>query len=153
MIFRDFKDFVAKLPPTWRLLGVDWGARRVGLAVSDESRGFVFPRGIIESSKQDVLNAIAKIIKSEQVAGVIIGLPLHADGTDSDTTRNVREFADALAAATDIPIGFMDERLTSIEATDITKNKKGLDSVAAAVILENAIAMIKRQNDEHKIYN
>ena len=137
MILSDFKDF----PKQGRLLGIDWGARRAGLAVSDASRGFVFPREVI-STADDLIGKILACVNSEKVAGIIIGLPCHADGTDSETTVKVREFAVELSAATDIPIAFVDERLTSVEAKELSESD--IDSIAAAIILENAIAMIKR---------
>ncbi|MCL2017879.1 MAG: Holliday junction resolvase RuvX [Alphaproteobacteria bacterium] len=143
MIFADFKDFVAKLPAKGRLLGIDWGARRVGLAVSDESREFIFPRKVI----MDADNLVKVIIDNanfEKVVGIIIGLPQHADGTDSETTHAVRLFADILAKTVDIPITFIDERLTSAEAKERKDKKTAIDTAAAAIILEDAISMIKR---------
>ena len=79
-----------------------------------------------------------------------MGLPLHADGSDSDTTKMVREFANSLASKTDLPIIFVEENLTSSAAQEeigrksISKIKQELDSVSAKIILENAIALLKR---------
>jgi len=137
MIFADFKDFIAALPPVGRLLGIDWGARRIGFAVSDDNREFTFPRENLKSKD------IAEIIGSEKIVGIVIGLPTHADGTDSDTTVKVHEFTAELAALTNLPIVFMDEQLTSVEARDRTGGQR-IDAHAAAVILEDAIAKIKR---------
>ncbi len=138
MVITDFKYF----PRSGRLLGIDWGSRRIGIAISDESRGFIFPRGIIPESE------ILRFIKDENVVGVVIGLPLYADGGDSDTTRKVREFAEKLAEGLTIPIVFIEENLTSIEANERQhakgKRQKEIDSESAAVILENAISMMKR---------
>ncbi|MCL2538652.1 MAG: Holliday junction resolvase RuvX [Alphaproteobacteria bacterium] len=141
MIFVSFKDFVAALPPTGRLLGIDWGVRRTGTAVSDESREFVFPREILAGAEH--FTPLQEIVRSEKIVGIIIGLPMHADGTDSDTTRSVRGFAEKLAAAVDIPITLVDERLSSAAASEIVGNRK-LDAAAAAVILEDAISAIQR---------
>ena len=140
MIFADFKDFVAELPPSGRLLGIDWGARRIGIAVSDDARGFVFPREVLPNADK-----IIEIIKSEKIIGIVIGLPLYVDGTDSDTTRQVRDFAARLATATDLPIAFVDEQLSSIEAYERHPNARHLlDAHAAVIILEDAIGKIKR---------
>jgi len=153
MIYTDFKDFVAHIPDKGRLFGIDWGARRTGIAVSDESRGFVFPRGIIREQgtrDKELVKKIIDLMTSENIVGIIVGLPVHVDGTDSDTTAKVREFANALAGQTDVPIGFTEENLTSVEAKEIIDGSRltacgsRLDSVAAGVILENAIAIIKR---------
>ncbi len=79
-----------------------------------------------------------------------MGLPLHADGTDSDTTKKVREFANCLSEKTDLPIIFIEENLTSTAAQEeigcksISKIKQELDSVSAKIILENAIALLNR---------
>lgn len=147
MILVDFKGFNAK----GRLLGLDWGARRTGVAVSDETREFVFARDpIISNTLDDLIQNVCKIIITEKIGGVVIGLPLHMDGTDSETTAMVRIFADKLSHTTDLPIILIDETLSSNAAQEqmgrvrIREIKKKLDSNAALVILENAIAMMKR---------
>ena len=142
MILSNFKDFVAAVPPQGRLVGIDWGARRTGVAISDETHDFVFPRTAI--SGDGPIPKILNIIASEKVKGIVIGLPLRTNGVESETTAAVREFAGQLVNATDTPIVFMDEALTSSEASGFTRDKSKLDSAAAAIILENAIAMMKR---------
>ena len=147
MILQNYKDF----PYSGRILGLDWGARRCGIALSDEKRNFVFERPIINIKNQDELQTvIIKLITEEKVVGLVIGLPLHADGTDSDTTRLVRSFAENLASKTDLPIIFIEENLTSAMAEQELgqkswiKKKPELDSVSAKIILENAISMLNR---------
>jgi len=136
----DFKDF----PRTGRILGIDWGTKRVGTAVSSPDWDFVFPRTIIPGETS--IEQIKKLIESESIVGVVLGLPLYPDGTDSNTTRNVREFEINLAKEISIPIIFIEENLTSVEASERIKNKD-LDSESAAIILENGIAMIKRTHN------
>ena len=147
MIMPHFKDF----PRTGRILGIDWGARRTGVAISDESREFVFTRpAIIAGREINVAKQIADLAISEHVVGIVIGLPLRMDGTESDTTSMVRDVAGRIANYTDLPICFIDETLTSATAADekglhdkkLVKEK--LDSESAKIILENAIAVIKR---------
>ncbi|MBP5485491.1 MAG: Holliday junction resolvase RuvX [Alphaproteobacteria bacterium] len=148
MILSDFKALEQK----GRLLGIDWGARRTGIAVSDASWSLVFPRSpILPRDGLDLLKKVEKLIKDDGFAGVIIGLPLRTDGTDSDTTLAVRAFAEDLSKLVDTPIAFIDEALTSVIAMDYLGRrvrrhdiKTRLDSFAAKVILENAIALIKR---------
>ncbi len=147
MIMTDFKDF----PRDGRILGVDWGARRTGVAVSDESRDFVFVRPpIVVGRGGDNAQKIADMAKSERVVGIVMGLPLRTDGSESETTKMVRDAAVRVAQYTDLPICFIDETLTSATAAeDMRINtqkqaKEQLDSGAARVILENAIAVIKR---------
>lgn len=147
MILPDFKAF----PPVGRILGIDWGLRRIGLAVSDPGRDFVFARDVVTVPQgADAAQIIASHAQKEQVVGIVIGLPVRSDGTESDTTKMVRDFADALARVVSMPIVFVEENLTSFAAQEdmgrvrVTELKKRLDSESARVILENAIAIINR---------
>ena len=147
MILSDYKDF----PRNGRILGIDWGLRRCGIAVCDENRDFVFARPQLYIKSQDeLIQKITDFVCDEKISGVVIGLPLHSDGSDSDTTKMVREFANALDGAIDLPIIFIEENLTSATAQEeigrksISKIKAELDSVSAKIILENAISMLKR---------
>lgn len=147
MILSDYKDF----PRAGRIISLDWGLRRCGVAVSDESREFTFTRPqLYIKSQNELIQGVLGIIAEEKVAGIVIGLPLYSDGSESDTTKMVREFADSLSENTDLPIVFVEENLTSAVAQEeigrksISKIKQELDSVSARVILENAIAVLKR---------
>lgn len=147
MILSDYKDF----PRVGRIIGIDWGLRRCGVAVSDENRGFVFVRPQLYVTNQDeLIQKILDILLTDKISGIVLGLPLHADGTDSDTTKQVREFANMLSEQTDLPIIFIEENLTSAVAQaeigrkSISKIKQELDSVSAKIILENAISVLKR---------
>ncbi len=149
MILPDFKAF----PRTGRIVGIDWGAARTGVAVSDASREFVFTRDVIDARRagaDELARQIADFTLDEGAVGIVIGLPLHADGTESETTSRVREFAARLETLTDLPICFIDESYSSVTAqsemgrvrrADI---KQKLDSASARVILENAISLIRR---------
>lgn len=144
MIIADFKDF----PRNARIIGFDWGARRTGVAISDESRGFVFARPPIVGG--DMARQMADLAVSERVVGIVIGLPLRTDGSESETTKQVRAVANQIAEYTDLPICLVDESLTSSTAAEeggLHKQKEvkeKLDSQAARIILENAIAIMKR---------
>lgn len=148
MILPDFKDF----PRSGRLVGVDWGAKRTGVAVSDETRTFVFTRPVITLSKEDVSMAkkIAEIAKAENAVGIVFGLPLYADGTESKTTALVRLCATETCTYIDLPIIFIEENFTSITAQEnmgkvrLADIKQRLDSESAKVILENAISVLNR---------
>ncbi len=146
MILPDFKDF----PRHGRLFGIDWGERRIGIAVSDDTREFVWVRPLVDNKawSRDAVAKIATQIDDEKVVGIIIGLPIRMDGTESTTTMAVRGFASALSTYTELPIAFIEENLTSVAAGEVLgkkQTKENLDSVSAKIILENAIAMIKRQ--------
>ena len=147
MILSDYKDF----PRVGRIIGLDWGLRRCGVAVSDENRDFIFVRPqLYVKSQDDLVQNILDIVLSDKIVGIVIGLPLHADGTDSDTTKMVCKFANCLSEKIDLPIIFIEENLTSAAAQEeigcksIAKIKQELDSVSAKIILENAIALLKR---------
>ena len=148
MILPDFKAF----PHSGRLLGIDWGLRRIGVAVSDAGHDFVFVRPVVVVPRgaDNHANLVADIAQKESVVGIVVGIPLYSDGSDSDTTKMVRMFIDALAKVTDLPICTIEENLTSAVAQEnmgrvsVSKLKENLDSESARVILENAIAMINR---------
>ena len=147
MIFYDYKDF----PRIGRIIGLDWGARRCGVAISDFDRNFVFVRPQINvKSNEELIHAVKDLIQEENIVGIVLGLPLRSDGSESDTTKMVRDFSEILSQYTDVPILFIEENLSSFAAqqemgkTNVAKIKQELDSLAAKVILENAIAMLKR---------
>jgi len=148
MILPNFKDF----PKSGRVIGIDWGARRTGIAITDESREFVFVRPVVVAlNSDDLVEKITQIINSENVSGVVVGLPLRMDGTESDTTQNVRAFVSALEKNLGVPICTLDETLSSASAQEDMGRvrrvdiKQKLDSESARVILENALSIIKRQ--------
>lgn len=148
MILPDFKAF----PRVGRILGIDWGLRRIGIAVSDPSREFVFARDVISVPRgaNNHVALIADVARSENVVGIVVGMPVRGDGTESDTTKMVRTFVDELAIQTDLPICMIEENLTSATAQEnmgrvrVRELKEKLDSESARVILENAISMINR---------
>ncbi len=129
-----------------RALGIDFGLKRVGLAVSDRTGTLVSPFKTIERTTRDKLfDELLDIIKDELVEAIIVGLPLSMDGEDTLTTRQARNFAASLERRTELPIHLMDERLTSAQAEEELnaagirgkKKKMALDSQAAVVILRS----------------
>jgi len=129
-----------------RALGIDFGLKRVGLALSDPTGTLVSPYRTIERTTRDALfDELAEILQKESVEVVVIGLPLSLEGEDTLTTRQVRNFAESLARRTELPIHLMDERLSSAQAEEELnaagvrgkKRKAVLDSQAAAVILRS----------------
>lgn len=148
MILPDFKAF----PRLGRIIGLDWGARRTGVAVSDASRDFIFTRAPIVTPRGDTSWArrVAELAAGEQAVGIVIGMPIHADGTPGDAAADIRRDANLLNEIIDLPICFIEENLTSVAAQEqmgkirIADIKQRLDSESARVILENAIAMIRR---------
>ena len=134
-----------------RLIGVDLGERRIGIAVSDASATLARPLRTIQRDRSDemavrsLLDAIAALNAEDEVGVVVVGLPAHLDGTASDQTARVRKMVDLLGARLSIPIALQDERLSSHEAEerlavherDWRKRKAKLDAASAAVILQD----------------
>ncbi|CCH48231.1 Holliday junction resolvase RuvX [Pseudodesulfovibrio piezophilus] len=129
-----------------RALSIDFGLKRVGLAVSDRTGTLVSPYRTIERTTRNALfDELIEIIVKESVEAVVVGLPLSLSGEDTLTTRQARNFAASLERRTDRPIYLMDERLTSAEAEEELnaanvrgkKRKMALDSQAAVIILRS----------------
>lgn len=148
MILPEFKAF----PREGRVLGVDWGAKRTGVAISDEARNFFFTREPIIASKSgaSIAKQIADLAKVEKVVGIIFGLPLYSDGNESEITKLVRACATETCTYVDLPVAFIEENLTSVSAQEsmgkvrVSDIKQRLDSESARLILENAIALLNR---------
>jgi putative Holliday junction resolvase len=126
-------------------LGLDFGTRRIGLAVSDPEGTFAFPAGAIErTSLRKDLAAIADVIRERGVRCIVLGLPLHMDGRAGDMAQAVRAFAGELEQATGLPVELMDERWTTAEAERALRDagrprrrqRRGdVDAVAASILL------------------
>lgn len=125
-----------------RLMGIDYGSKRIGLAISDESGTIAREYNIL--SPDEFWRQIAKIVNDEKVTHFVLGLPLNMSGEHSDKTREVEEFAVKLENQLKLPIEFMDERLSSVMADNISKSNKNTDSLAAQIILQNFLDKIKK---------
>jgi putative Holliday junction resolvase len=136
---------------TGRILAVDVGARRVGLAISDASRTLARPlETIAVASEADAVERVARRIEQleredDGIATIVVGMPSSLDGTPTPQTAQVRAFIARLAKRTPLPIATEDERLTSREAEsrlavrekDWRKRKARIDAVAASVFLQD----------------
>jgi putative pre-16S rRNA nuclease len=133
-----------------RVLAIDVGGRRIGLAISDPSRTLARPLSTltVSSAAEGVTRVADEIARLERdddgLESIVVGLPVRLDGSASDETARVAAFVDALRARTALPIVTADERLTSREAEsrlsvlehDWRERKKKLDAAAAAIILQ-----------------
>lgn len=129
-----------------RLLGLDYGDKTVGVALSDPlgitAQGLTIIRREKASKLRQTLARLAELISEYEVGTIVIGLPVQMDGTEGDRCEKTRAFAEALAKRTDVPIVFMDERLTTVisdrtmEATGQDDRKKYVDEIAAMLILQ-----------------
>jgi putative holliday junction resolvase len=134
-----------------RILGVDVGARRVGLAISDASGTLARPlTTLVVTEELDAVGRVAESIvqlsrEDDGLDAVVIGLPRSLDGTPNDATTRVTAFVAALKSRTALPIALEDERLSSREAEsrlaarerDWRRRKEKLDAAAAAIILQD----------------
>jgi putative Holliday junction resolvase len=124
-----------------KILGIDYGSKRVGLAISDES--LTLARELTILSPKDFWSQIEELVKKEDVSRIIIGLPLNMTGGQTDSTRRVQDFADKLEALLNVPVEYMDERLSSVMAGNLPGGKRNIDSLAAQIILQNYLDKIK----------
>jgi len=131
---------------TKRALGIDYGTRRVGLALSDQTRTIATGYKTIQYNDR-VYTEIARIVDSEDVDIIILGLPVSIEGGDSKKAKEVRRFASDLEKEVHVPIIFQDESYTSKDALDTMiamntkqkqrRNKGRIDEMAAALILQS----------------
>lgn len=131
-----------------RWLGLDLGHVRIGVALSDPLGVTAQPLTVLKSSgTQKDIAAIGELVNQYEVTQVIVGLPLNMDGTESKTTQKVRDFTAKLVGWLNVPVFFVDERLTSkqaerslIEGNVRREDRKGkIDKVAAAILLKSAL--------------
>lgn len=132
-----------------RSLGIDYGERRVGLAVSDPTGTIATPLSTVKRrrGKRPPVAKIARLAEEYEVTELVLGLPLTLEGTDSDWTREVREFGSKLAERCELPLSLVDERMTSVRAERAVRHGMGLkrsereekervDAAAAVLILQ-----------------
>lgn len=127
-----------------RVLAIDYGAKRMGLAISDREGRFVFSAGALErrGAAQDVASLMQRI-GDEKIERIVFGLPLRMSGKEGPEAAAVRSFAEKLRAACALPIDFFDERMTTLEAkralheagVPSKKQKAHIDETAAAILL------------------
>lgn len=150
----ELADFKNSLKEKTALLGIDYGSKRIGIAVSDLTRTIANAYTIIEhkNKKLDV-EKIKKIIEEKEVGGIVFGLPLQMNGEEGETAAEMRKFAELVCRETNLPCAFWDERLSStvmerflIKEYDFSreKRKKLLDASAAAYILQGFLDALKK---------
>jgi putative pre-16S rRNA nuclease len=128
-----------------RVLGIDWGERRHGLAVTDPMGYTAQPAGVVHRKGRDPgLDQIAKVIEEKEVTRIVVGLPFHMDGNPGDHHDDVLAFIALLEERFGLPVETVDERMTTILAERAlaeaglsrNKRKKRVDQVAAQLILQ-----------------
>lgn len=131
-----------------RLLALDLGKKRVGVAVSDELRITVRPLPVLRRTNwKELLSAVANLLQSFDARGLVIGLPLNLDGSEGEAATLTRQLARNFERSLQVPIYLQDERLTSKEAESslsaaglsFNEVRENVDSEAAAIILRDFI--------------
>lgn len=134
-------------------MGVDFGGKRIGIAFSDLSGTIATAYEVYVSQNEEKdIDYLTRLAKKREVSKVVFGLPLNADGTESDQTRWTRDFATKFSEKSEIETDFEDERFSSLEAEELLKEAKMnwkqrkliLDKVAAEIILQNYLNKNKK---------
>ena len=129
---------------TGKIAGIDYGTVRIGIAVSDAGRVLASPlETYIRKSPEQDTKFFRKLVSEEQITRFVVGLPLHLSGDLSEKAKEVLEFGRYLTMITDIPVDYMDERYTSVEAERMLraagltdkKRKERRDKLAAQILL------------------
>ena len=137
---------------TGKILAVDFGDVRTGLAVSDPSRflasgiGYISPGGIEKTA-----DAVSEVAKAERVVAIVVGLPKNMDGSEGSRANRCKKFAAMLEERTSLPVAMFDERMTTMTASRYLnetntrgKKRKGvIDTLSAQIILQNCLDRMK----------
>ena len=157
MIHDDFADFAAALPPMAALAGLDLGDKTIGVAVSDRIGAVATPLETIKRKKFTLdANRLLEIVAGREIGGLLLGLPRNMDGSEGPRCQSTRAFARNLSRLTDLPIGFWDERLSTVAAeralleADTSRKRRAelIDHVAASYILQGALDRMRHMRTE-----
>ena len=138
-----------------RLLGVDFGTKRIGLALSDETRTLASPLGVVHGGEKALCREVETLRESEEIDAIILGLPLNMDGTEGPKALETRGLAARLERRLELPIELFDERLTTVQADDLLRDtalsagqrRARIDQVAAQVILQGYLDAQDRESE------
>ena len=141
-----------QIPKVGKFLGIDYGSKRVGIAISDPLRIFASPYDtIIVDSQNNLIKEIEKIIINEGIVYIVFGLPIGMNGKNTSQTNEVNDFIMKFKNNHKLPFSTIDERSTSFQAMKLlndqgikhSKNKSLIDSTAASIILQTFLDSIK----------
>jgi len=118
-----------------RIIGIDYGTKRVGIAVSDDTASVAFPKAVLRNS-HTLLGEIKSTIKSNKVMEIVVGQSLNKDGGENLLMKDIKRFVDLLEKETGLPVRLEPEFFTSQEARRGNVPKHLIDAAAAALILQ-----------------
>ena len=145
-------EFKNKLSSGSRLLGIDLGTKRIGIAISDYNQKIATPLQTLDKSKQGkLIDELESIISENDIKGIIIGNPINLDGTYGKSSQSAKDIAVNISNKIDIPVSLWDERLSTVGAfnlsseldINVSKREKDIDKFAAAFILQGALDFIQ----------
>lgn len=148
MICNLFEELADALPRTQALIGLDLGTKTIGVAISDSFQTVATPMETVKRKKFGVDAArLLEIIDQRSVGGIVLGLPLNMDGSEGPRCQATRAFARNLSKLTPLPIGYWDERLSTVAAeralleADTSRKRRSelIDHVAASFILQGLL--------------
>lgn len=125
-----------------RYLGIDYGTKRVGLALSDETGEFAFPKGIVATS--EAVSAIVQLCKQEGIGAIVIGESLASNESDNELVSKVAAFKAKLVLGTELPVLFEREGFSTVEAHRYQTDAGNRDDSAAAIILQRFLDKLKK---------
>ena len=126
-----------------KYLGIDYGDKRVGVAVSDETGKLAFPLVVLEN-KGDLVGKVLEVIEEEKIEGVVVGESLNSDGRPNIIQKDIDEFCANLKAKSNLPVMMEQEFWTSVQAKSITGENAMHDASAAAIILQSYLDRTQR---------
>ena len=151
----DIEEFKKKLNKKSRLMGIDPGGKRVGIAISDENKIIATPyTTIIKNKYSDFLKEIIKVVEENHVEGIVIGNPINMDGSSSQSSQSAKDLAINLSKDITENVTLWDERLSSQGAYNLSndlasntsKKISKLDENSAQFILQGALDYLTRKN-------
>jgi putative holliday junction resolvase len=151
----DIEDFKKKLPKKSRLMGIDPGGKRVGIAISDENKIIATPyTTLIKNKYSDFVKELIEIVNENKIIGIVIGNPINMDGSSSQSSQSAKDLAINLSKDITENITLWDERLSSQGAFNLfndlgvntSKKVNKLDQNSAQFILQGALDYLAKEN-------
>jgi putative Holliday junction resolvase len=149
------------LPITGRILGVDWGEIRIGLALSDETQTLASPLDTLvrRAGKRVPMPRLLELTSMHHLVGIVVGLPLAPDGSEEESASAAREMAATIARRTGLPLEFWDERMSTARALAAIWEQGGsargrkpeVDALAASVMLQHFLDARKNTAERAEI--
>jgi len=159
VIVEEIAGFAAALPRARAVMGLDLGTKTIGVALSDRLWSVASPHETVKRRKFTLdAGRLLEIAAAREVGGMVLGLPRNMDGSEGPRCQSTRAFGRNLATLTDLPIGFWDERLSTVAAeralleADATRKRRAevIDSVAASYILQGVLDRMRHMRAEHE---